>query len=705
MKKKKESFYERLLKKNADQNSQGQSPKKRKSWKAIVISSALIAAIATGITVPIVINTNKKTYDNGLNNNVEIITYEKDGKTIKLDIENYLNFNKKAEKSNDKEMFDEVERQMIFYLYEKEQVASAEFETKWNDSKEASESDVRTYKLPTIAELKDRFTKELNDIQNNLRVQYGNINAETEFNKLIATEQYGNSKSFDEAVDHLIFEKIKTDALRRFKLSTKDLSKEITRKNASGEYVFPWWHSNDSLAKFIESDGKYLSLATESFVFNDSYKSAVPFIKSFVKNKKPYLISEFVMPGIVPNKVDGKWAFDKEMIKRYMYYSPTSSSLDAAVSNTELIKTKFKPFSEYVKKVIDNPMNNGVYDLSKEAVEYSTIQTLLSQADSNTKNNWGTNGLITIEELFTPDNLYELLAIYPQLLDSADKNGSLIKEIDLFAKFDEIRTEIETALGITKPDLSTGTEAEKTKKIIEYNTKIFDYFKDADDTKDTGFTTKLFESKVVEPLSKLFTSDDKKVNTVYKITGLDNVRVILTSKGIKMFYFSTDFTYENILEMIKNDFIISNRYKSVSGAKYNVLNKINTVLSSEEQLKIMLEDTEFITYLKEKNNPYSKSETGEKLEAKYTDKDIEELKGITERFSKYSSIAKFITMSQTSDSTLKTKANEGINSDLKTINNVVYFAKNNDNDTKGVTVKLVEFMQKLFNLSNEGGTN
>nr|WP_307907373.1 hypothetical protein [Mycoplasmopsis bovis] len=66
----------------------------------------------------------------------------------------------------------------------------------WNDSKRSDEKDNNSFRLPTLDELKTKFKNELVDIENNMKLQFGTANWQTEFNKHLV-QKYNGAKNID----------------------------------------------------------------------------------------------------------------------------------------------------------------------------------------------------------------------------------------------------------------------------------------------------------------------------------------------------------------------------------------------------------------------------------------------------------------------------------------------------------------------------
>ncbi|WP_338822668.1 HinT-interacting membrane complex protein P80 [Mycoplasmopsis felifaucium] len=694
MGKKKESFFERLIKKNAEQenNNVYKSKPKGKRWKIIVTSSVLIAAIATGITVPLVINSTKKNYLQPYEQSKNLISSDYNGSNLNINIGDYeQNYKNETSKDSEKKI-DEMNRQIIYYLYNKEQVASAEFEKNWNETKDAGVADVKTYRLSTISELSSKFKKEILDIQNNMKIQFGTDNWETEFNKYLFNT-YDGSKTIDEAVKSKVFKSIQNDALRRFRLVSGNKKEEIQRKTKDGQFAFNWWHEGTN--KFWNIDGDDLALSTESFVLNDEYKLATPFIAHFLNNEKPVVISEFTLPGIAPANAKEKWNFDRERILKYMFYAQTGTF---NVENTpakpsDLITKTFKPFSHYIDLVVKEQPVNGLYLLNKDAVGYSQILTSFSSSSTTVKSNWGTAGLTTLSELMSSTNFNTFLSMNPKVV-FGENATTHIREIDYFSKLEEVRKEIAKQAGVTDENITDNLKAS------EYNNKINKFFKEVNETNKTGLTDEKYNELIVKPLSELFINNGK-IDLIYKIKGINDVYGILTAEGFKLMYLGNDktFTNEDIFKMIQNDFIIKKKFDKKTGVQYNALSKINRTLPKEEYINIMLNEQDFLTYIKEQNNPFAKDENGKPLaNVKYDDATINELKETVKRNLKFAQSEKLISLTDGAEKWITDKANSDYINGFELKDGKVFFTNNKTEDATSI---LIKFMTKEF-LGNGG---
>ncbi len=719
MGKKKTPFFERLLQKNAEQENKNKTTgksKKSRSWKIATTSTVLVLAVATGITVPLVINSTKKNFIDGYASNTNVASAKIGDHNLDLNFGDFKNIYQNHNTSTSEERLKEIDKIILYYLYDQEQKASAEYQKLWNDSKRSDEKDNNSFRLPTLDELKTKFKNELVDIENNMKLQFGTANWQTEFNKHLV-QKYNGAKNIDEAVKNKTFEHIKTDALRRFRLTNGDSKKdEIERKGKDGKYVFGWWHNKNGTNKdkFIELEDKSkLALATDSFVFKDSYKSIDPFIDSYIANEKPRIISEFTIPGIAPAKKNEKWKIDKNIFLRYLFYAKQDTfGLKKVTEGYNVVKEKFKSFDHYIKSVVDK--TNGSNIPPDEAIQYSSILNMFSTSKEDIKKNWGTSGLTSISELVTGDNFQKFLANNPKLLfgENYSTNGmssNKPKDINLFDEIKKIKDAIDKLdkNGNGVDSSSSGRSYGNGNKQVlsndqaaDYNTKLEKFFTEVNESQNKGLTEKLFEENILQKFVGIFESSEK-IQTVYNVKFNDvnepkNVTGILSPEGFKLLIFGEQVKKENIVEMIKSDFILNSKYKKQLGVRYNALQKLNKQLSRNEYILKMLQDNEFKEYLKTQNNNFAIDQNGKKLEnVKYNEQSIKDLITSSTAAIQFDKISNFIKLSKAAATWIETRAKNNYDELFELKDGKAYFKHNND---KTAASLVLEYLKKQFNL-------
>ncbi len=713
MGKKKTPFFERLLQKNAEQENKNKTTgksKKSRSWKIATTSTVLVLAVATGITVPLVINSTKKNFIDGYASNTNVASAKIGDHNLDLNFGDFKNIYQNHNTSTSEERLKEIDKIILYYLYDQEQKASAEYQKLWNDSKRSDEKDNNSFRLPTLDELKTKFKNELVDIENNMKLQFGTANWQTEFNKHLV-QKYNGAKNIDEAVKNKTFEHIKTDALRRFRLTNGDSKKdEIDRKGKDGKHVFGWWHKDNKENKFIELEDKSkLALATDSFVFKDSYKSIDPFIDSYIANEKPRIISEFTIPGIAPAKKNEKWKIDKNIFLRYLFYAKKDTfGLNKVTEGFNVVKEKFNSFDHYIKSVVDKANGNNI--LPNEAIQYSSILNMFSTSKEDIKKNWGTSGLTSISELVTGDNFQKFLANNPKLLfgenySSGRTNGNKPKEIDLFKTIEEIRKKIDEVAkkGNSTSGSSNGNSESisENSQAAEYNNRLEKFFTEVNESQSKGLTEKVFEENILKKFVDIF-EDNEKIQTVYKVkfndnnNGAKNVKGILSPEGFKLLIFGNEIKKDELVKMIKNDFILNNKYKKQLGVRYNALQKLNKQLSRNEYILKMLQDNEFKEYLKTQNNNFATDQNGKKLEnVKYNEQSIKDLITSSTAAIQFDKISNFIKLSKAAATWIETRAKNNYDELFELKDGKAYFKHNKE---KTAASLVLEYLKKEFNL-------
>lgn len=171
-----------------------------------------------------------------------------------------------------------AKKKIVEYLYDQEVENAELFQKAWNDTNsDKTSNNGKTFTIKSKEDVRKEEENKLKDERTKFQKNFGFNNWETEFNKELATEKYGNAKSFDEAVDYLTFQALIPVAFARFKfeLNTSFTNSDVTNrilkndiKNKSGQVVF---HKGDRLFKNI------INLAT---------KDGEDFVNGFLPNIK-----------------------------------------------------------------------------------------------------------------------------------------------------------------------------------------------------------------------------------------------------------------------------------------------------------------------------------------------------------------------------------------------------------------------------------
>ncbi|WP_029905770.1 HinT-interacting membrane complex protein P80 [Mycoplasmopsis opalescens] len=736
---KKESFFERLTKKNAQQggSSQSNKPPKRKKWVFLVPATILVGAVAAGITIPLAINSTRKIINEKLKDDVLVYTITlPNGEKITYKI-GELGLEKANEVAKDPEkQLEQLYKIMVYYLYDQEVKASEEYQRLWNSSREPEEKESKTIALKPISELKKKHENLIADVRDQMIKVFGYEKWEKQFTEWLG-KNFNGSKTVEEAVDHQVYQEIQRDALRRFRLSTTANIKDIKRKaNADikkigadgkvtdeilfrqGDLVFPWLQKDKNYFE-IEGIDKKITFVTESFVatekngktFNTETKDGEKFIDSWLAKEKIYLSSRFTLPGVVPatqskdSKIKGgTWTVNADQFLKTLYMWPRAIN-NTLKSNFDVISSKLSDYKTIAEKV-----KNNKNELSPEAIDYGLVLAQLSSDSDEIKNNWGTDGVKSFTNLLTAggDNALESLSFLSGVLKSGTSNSSddsKLKEIDLFTELKKIAKEIEKAAGIQDnqiPQYNSNNE-ENVKKISEYNEKIQEFYENPDSRITVRENDKDVEKKineyVADAIKKIFVNEQGKYDTVYKLKDQQGWKILLTTKGITLIKSahinSAPDVKKDVKEMIISDFYLKEKYKNLSGVHYNILAQLNKDNSSKNTvIKALLHDNDFKDHLKKQYNiydldkdnnlTYKVDKSGKVIGGKkYTDDDIDNFIEQNKQANYYNRRSDVLKYSKSLETYINTLADSNLNNDfVRNGDNKVYLVNNNDNYKK-----------------------
>ncbi|MCS4536592.1 hypothetical protein NXS15_00400 [Mycoplasma sp. CSL7475-4] len=737
MGKKKETFFERLTRKNAQQeDSQNPKSPKKKNWKFWVIASSIAATVASGITIPLVANSLVKKYNDPLKNDTVVFhfkTPDENSKSIGFNLGDVLKNSSTDEKSNPKLMLDNAFKSAIFYLYNKEVKASKEYQRLWNASLKTNEKERTDIALKPIEELTKKHKDLLLDIKEQMIKTFGFSKWEQAFNDFLI-KNFQGAKSINEAVTLRVYDEIKKDALRRFQLNTQFNIDDIDRvakttiykldENGKptnqvlyevGQRVFPFFKKNVNYFE-IDQIKEKMTFMTNSYVVDEEnyaeYKDASKFIDFYLSNDNPFLISQFTLPGIAPAKKEegkeAKWTIDREAFKRLMFYWPidNENAPFKAETSFEKVKNTFKSYDEFVKEATENKSTT----LNKEIADYGTLLSVIALDDQSIKSNWGSEGLVSITGLLTSKNDKTLQAF--SVFDNLVLGNDSSKDVDLFKTLSDIRTNIIQYLGLEDPKdavASAQSKEEAQTKIADFNKEIIKAFDEASDVKKEGIYQDKYNELVVKPIIQLFEdSTNNKISTFYTLHGSAKTKVILTSKGITLVDVkqlsqlnngNSQSNEEIIKEMIKSDFLLSNKYKSsANGNKYNALNLINRSMDmSEIVLEDMLKDDNFKTFMKSDYFVTDKSDKSitYKFVDKITDNEIDEIIKLNVNVLNANKHKKSLDLVKGVESWMKQRAEDGYDSNFEINQGKVYFTHNNDSYTKDASAIIYETLKTI----------
>nr|WP_307929887.1 hypothetical protein [Mycoplasmopsis bovis] len=125
--------------------------------------------------------------------------------------------------------------------------------------------------------------------------------------------------------------------------------------------------------------------------------------------------------------------------------------------------------------------------------------------------------------------------------------------------------------------------------------KLEKFFTEVNESQNKGLTEKVFEENILKKFAEIFETSGK-IQTVYNVkfdnngsNGAKNVKGILSPEGFKLLIFGNEIKKDDLVKMIKNDFILNSKYKKQLGVRYNALQKLNKQLSRNEYILKMLQ--------------------------------------------------------------------------------------------------------------------
>ncbi|VEU78280.1 HinT-interacting membrane complex protein P80 [Mycoplasmopsis columbinasalis] len=598
MGKRKESFFERLTKKNAQQDSVQVKPRKRKAKRFIWLGAGLTTVVATGITVPIVVTTTKTTYVDPLSENTVYYKFsDPSGAYNNFTIGSIEKSLKNTETQQNEAQLNEVYRYAIYYLYEQEAKASVEYQRLYNASRASTEEEVNNLRLKSLDELRTQYRNEIEDLKENTIKKFGISNWETEFNKILV-ENYGNAKTIEEAVENKVYQAIQNDALRRFRLNTNSVKTLVDRvaindiyktdENGEidssrilvrrGEKVFPWLKeitqeqldaaTGEIDGNYFKYNDDYMGFMTDSFV--ESERNANKFLEYYLNNDDPFIFTQFTLPGVAKVKNTDTWKVDRSAFKFLIYAWPVERYLDdettRELANTlnfsfDMVQKYFKPLKTYLDQLQNTVTNSET--LPTNLAIYNDVLQYIATDSTEIKNNFGSPGLNSLTSLLTASETTQNGFLAPKLKAALYPNSpmqpdSAEREVDYFGKLREIALNVYKKAWEKKyaDDLSnhpvpsalpkfedSTSDADKKKIVTEYNELLKNALEANNSTNKLALTDEEFDELVTQPLAALFQKQDateeskkEQISTFYKLKDLDGAQIMLTSTGTTLIY-------------------------------------------------------------------------------------------------------------------------------------------------------------------------
>lgn len=717
MAKKQKSFFEKLAEKN-DKHLERTKPKiiKKRNTKAYVILGLLGVVVATSIAVPVTVNTVKVNYTPALSDSDKVLEFVKpDDSKTPINVEDILG-KLEANKNTNSENTEKIYKEAIFYLYEQEVKASKEFQRLWNESLYAGDIERTDIALKSLDEVRKEQENKIKDLKRQIQAGYGFDNWEKQFNSVITSEEYGNSTSEQEAVDYLIIKAIEKDALRKFTIessinsyfkSQNDVNRvamrdiyyvdennnnvvdETTGKPKimfhKGEKVFPQFIEGKNY--FIDKNSNKITLLKSSSFVTGNWDTILDYFKEFDKLNKNYVVSTFTIPGVLENSVTGSFKVDKQ---QYLQFLINSLINDELIPNYTLIQ-KFDKLEYYLLE------NNLISNSAKS--NYENYLKLLSIDDSEVKNNLGSLGVQNYLTLAKNKDMAYALSTMTEIFENKDSKLPSVNLNTLFefkfAEKTELRIEnLKNEIKELKEseEYKNGSREEKNiikNKIIDKASEIISIM----EGEITSMSDLEFNQQINELYNKVLSVSINNKNfysIVYSIEGMDNAKLIPTSKGLTIFKFDEVTDYDHLMKLVKYDL---NAVANDKTPYFNSLNIINSELENKNiVLNKMLEDNNFKEYLKLDKRLSSNN-------TQFTDEDIKNTLVSNNILINGDKQAEVINIYSKVNDWIKELVNKGSVYNISLVNGKVYIDYDKTSDKSNLSEK--EFGEILYHQLND----
>lgn len=717
MAKKQKSFFEKLAEKN-DKHLERTKPKiiKKRNTKAYVILGLLGVVVATSIAVPVTVNTVKVNYTPALSDSDKVLEFVKpDDSKTPINVEDILG-KLEANKNTNSENTEKIYKEAIFYLYEQEVKASKEFQRLWNESLYAGDTERTDIALKSLDEVRKEQENKIKDLKRQIQAGYGFDNWEKQFNSVITSEEYGNSTSEQEAVDYLIIKAIEKDALRKFTIesstnsyfkSQNDVNRvamrdiyyvdennnnvvdETTGKPKimfhKGEKVFPQFIEGKNY--FIDKNSNKITLLKSSSFVTGNWDIILDYFKEFDKLNKNYVVSTFTIPGVLENSVTGSFKVDKQ---QYLQFLINSLINDELIPNYTLIQ-KFDKLEYYLLE------NNLISNSAKS--NYENYLKLLSIDDSEVKNNLGSLGVQNYLTLAKNKDMAYALSTMTEIFENKDSKLPSVNLNTLFefkfAEKTELRIEnLKNEIKELKEseEYKNGSREEKNiikNKIIDKASEIISIM----EGEITSMSDLEFNQQINELYNKVLSVSINNKNfysIVYSIEGMDNAKLIPTSKGLTIFKFDEVTDYDHLMKLVKYDL---NAVANDKTPYFNSLNIINSELENKNiVLNKMLEDNNFKEYLKLDKRLSSNN-------TQFTDEDIKNTLVSNNILINGDKQAEVINIYSKVNDWIKELVNKGSVYNISLVNGKVYIDYDKTSDKPNLSEK--EFGEILYHQLND----
>lgn len=637
-KEKKETFFEKLARKNTQEEKITLKSKKARIATYSILGF-LAAASVIGIGVPLTINEVKINNIEQFDNKSNIFKFiSKDGTTKEINYEVIQDYLATTDKETQDKILNDFSDEIIKKLYEEEYIDSLKLEYILNNSLIEGEDKFTNVALKSFDELKK---EELNKIKDQEKFYKKNYREkwESEFINYLSSN-YSGAKTSDEAAVNSVIKNIKKDALRRYvqaddsSFSYKDWNRKARRN------IYQLEVKNNEV---VENKEKGIIYKKDSYIFRDKLLTKVDF-------KKPDITTQNIIideKSSLENKkikvlLNNSFSLDKEkrsfipiieqFAKSQNNYSVTKAQLPIQIDYKDLDRGAWKITKEGLinlfSKTISTKLNSSFTFIEekdqKEFYSHDNFEVLmkffgnkysLNSTQAKLKNDFlsiymdaitsnglggfeqGINPIQSFESFATEKTAEEIIPLFSNsslkfnqktLVDWNSEENLLYKTFSEFKKIiiSDVSNQDSKLNWLWK--LSKSGNPQSVEEVVRYNQMIKEYFNSFSD----DAIKEIFGRKIK---NIFYSQDGANAQLLYQYqNGNYIINVIPTEKALLLLSFEKEVSskediFNKILEDIQREFNSeSQKFKYLEA-----ISKFNTEFKLQEQMLKNISKQEF----------------------------------------------------------------------------------------------------------------
>ncbi|WP_338583056.1 HinT-interacting membrane complex protein P80 [Mycoplasmopsis cynos] len=670
MAKKQKSFFERLseLNDNFEEKNKKVTRKTKRNWINWGILGTLAVCLISGISIPLAINTTKINY----------IQPKKDAETA-FTFNNLKNisigdFSKllKNDKTNYNEKFDDIYKKAIFYMYEKEYLASKQYQEIYNGSLNNNEGINLSLELKSLDVIKNEQKNKLEDQKNNLKSTFGFSTWENVFKERLLSEEYGKSSTEDQAIEYLTFKEIEGVALRSLEIEVKTVDVDFLERTAKkdiyeidvnnspkrdakgqakimfkkGQKVFPHFVKDKNYFVLDNDPKKAIVIMTKSFI--PELVSADKIIETYFNNHSVNIPTSILLPGVINSNLRFAFSFKdgdakKKYINNFKYSVIKGQNNTIEIKrNIDILKSFNKP-EDYAIFTDESKDKNKLKEFNDKRSVYEQYLNALTLTKGDTL---GFLGVSTTSELINNNIDLAFGSFANELLKSADSTFKEINLDDLFKMPTGLNTNAESEI---KKLVDEAKKVQMDSKITDINQKFntaSDKIQQVNEIIDKYFSElseDQFNKVILENYNShlIINANNKQYSSiVYKVKDKNDLLLIVTPTGLSLFSNKKVSTLGEFKKLITSD--LKNMAKG-NKTYFDLANKISDKNNKEQLVISLLEDQPFknwlLTQKKDNKTVYTLSELDKTLSKIKT---VKKGKQISSEISLYDRVEKYI---------------------------------------------------------------